>query len=97
MSNWKMEAERLFFIEHQTISDIGETVGKTRKTVSLHLQTLSGFASEKERRKLDNRQKRVEYKKVWQKAYQEIRREEAAALLKRQHNIDAAVLSYERI
>ncbi len=97
MSNWKMEAERLFFIEHQTISDIGATVGKTRKTVSLHLQTLSDFASEKERRKLDNRQKRVEYKKVWQKAYQEVRREEAAAMLKRQHNMDAAVLSYERI
>jgi len=97
MSNWKMEAERLFFIEHRTISDIEGEVGKTRKTISVYLQTLSGFEAEKERRKLDNRQRRVEYKKVWQKAYQEVRREEAAAMLRRQHNIDAAVLSYERI
>jgi predicted transcriptional regulator len=97
MSNWKLEAERLFFMEHKTIGDIGEEVGKTRKTISVYLQTISGFEAEKERRKLDNRQRRVQYKRVWQKAYQEIRREEAAAMLKRQHNIDAAVLSYERI
>lgn len=97
MGNWKGEAERLFFIDHLKISEIACKLGKTRKTISEHLQTFSGFVEEKERRKAANKEKRPEYKKVWEQNNRRSPKEDEAAMLKRQHNIDVAVLSYERI
>ncbi len=97
MCNWKNEAEKLFFNEHKKITDIAKQLDMTRKTISEYLQTLSGFTDEKERRKADNQEKRSEYKRTWEQTHRGSYKEDEAAMLKRQHNIDVAVLSYERI
>lgn len=97
MCSWKSEAERLFLIDHQKISDIALKLEKTRKTISEYLQALPGFNEEKERRKVVNSEKRPEYKRNWEQNNRNSPKEDEAAMLKRQHNIDVAVLSYERI
>lgn len=98
MGNWKDEANKLYFTEKLPIIVIAEKLGKTRKTISVYLQEQDGFKEEKERRKAENHAKRPEYKKTWEQTNRGSNfKEDEGAMLKRQHNIDVAVLSYERI
>ncbi len=97
MCSWKEEASKLYFNDHLKISVIAGKLQKTRKTISEYLQSQLGFEKEKERRKAENANKRPEYKRNWERKNRYENSELDNALLKRQHNIDVAVLSYERI
>lgn len=97
MGNWKEEANKLYFVEHLKITEIADKLQKTRKTISEYLQSQQGFKEEKERRKAENADKRPEYKRTWERKNRQSTSEVEVALLKRQHNIDVAVLSYERV
>lgn len=97
---WKQEAEALFFMGEK-MQDIAAKIGKSRRAVSAYLKACDGFEKEKERRKAQNANKRTEYQRAWDRENRPNRRgneaEVEAALLKRQHNIDVSVLSFERI
>ncbi len=90
---WQDQVKDLYFKEHLKITDIANKLGITRKTISTYLSGCPGFKEEKERRKIENKAKRPEYKKNWDK---ENRGLVEAARLKRQHEIDVAVLSSEK-
>ena len=91
---WKEKAKELYFIEHKKITEISALLGKTRKTISTFLSTQQGFEEEKERRKIANQEKRVEYKKTWEKKNRQGSID--GYLLKRQHEVDVRVLSAEK-
>jgi len=97
MGNWKEEANKLYYQEQMKITQIADLLGITRKTISVYLQSQPGFEGEKNRRKVSNSEKRPEYKRNWNKKKRAKASELEAALLKRQHEIDVMVLSYERI
>lgn len=65
VENWKKESEHLFFVEKKSMVDIAREVGRTRKYVAEHLQSLSGYEAERERRKQSNQKKREAAKREW--------------------------------
>jgi IS30 family transposase len=92
---WKERANELYFTENKKINEIAETLGKTRKTISTFLSIQEGFQEEKERRKAENKEKRAEYKKDWEKKNRQNSSIDGF-VLKRQHEIDVRVLSSEK-
>ncbi len=95
---WQEEALNLFFNQHKKISEIGQTLGKTRKTISVFLSSKEGFKEEKDRRKTENKEKRKQDKEEYEKT----KRNTGSlgpyekSILKRQHEIDVRVLSADK-
>lgn len=92
--DWKAYAEKMYF-EGSSINDIAAEIEKSRQAVSGYLKSLPGFKEEKERRKMENREKRREYKRVKNKQYR-IPMEITADTIKREHDIAVMLLSHER-
>jgi len=108
-NNWKETAEWLFFEWKDSIEAIAKWTGISRRSISAHLNTLSHYKAEREKRKLKN-QDRTEY---WRKyKCKEICEEylneepwdappfsgdydEMGAVLKRRHREAACTLSYD--
>lgn len=91
--DWREKAFHMFFKEHMKIVEISKKLNRTRKTISTFLSAHEGYEAEKERRKKVNQEKRKEYKSNWEKSNRKLIE---SACLKRQHNIDVAVLSAEK-
>ena len=88
--DWKTEALKLYQAGIK-ITDIAKRIGKSRKTVSEYINSLSDLAVINAARKDAGMKKRREYKRDWKRRSSAV----DAALLKRQHNIDVMVLSRE--
>lgn len=94
--NWKDIAKKEFFVNQRAITDIAKLTGISRKTVGKYLVSLSGYRAEKEKRKQQNVEKRKEYKRQWDKNNRSHSKDVTAAILKREHDIAARILSYEK-
>lgn len=96
--SWKEQSEALFFIQQLSITEICKQVGKSRKYVSEHLRSCTGYLQEKDRRKKVNEKSRREYKRNWDKHNRKDKdsNEDEAARLKMQHIEAVNVLSHEK-
>lgn len=98
MNDWKQEARRQFFIEHKSINEVAEVVGKSRKSVSGYLKTLHCFNLEKERRKESNAKKRKDYQREWDRKNRSgnYMMTVTGETLRREHELAVIELSRER-
>jgi transposase len=93
---WKNQAERLFFIYRKTIKEISKEINVSEKTISNYLKTFDSYIEEKQNRKLVNKTKRKEYKKVWEKENRMMTNESDKIMLKNQHYTDVGILTFEK-
>lgn len=96
ITDWREQAEALFFMDHLPVKDICQVVRKTKKYVSGHLKACEGYEKEKAFRKAFNQGKRKEYQRRWDKENKNRVTEEEKALLKLQHIEAVNVLSHEK-
>ena len=92
--SWKADAAKMYF-EGRTVNDIVDITGKSRQAVSGYLNTLPGYAKEKVRRKLANKEKRRKYKRAKNRQYR-IQMGVNRDTMKREHDIAAMILSHEK-
>ena len=96
MSEWKKEAQDLFFDKKLSINEISLRLLKSRKCISGYLKTLPGYIEKKESGKLKNQNMRKDYKRNWDKTKRVRKYNIDYLMLKRQHDIDVQVLSHDR-
>ncbi len=95
--DWKQQAFELYYGKHMKISDISARTGVSRQHISKYLQGFTLFKTEKEYRKKQNRIKRHEAKKQWDRQHRSRPDDEADKdCLRRQHEEAVRVLSYEK-
>ena len=96
--DWKGQAQRLFFEEGKSIVDIAAQLGISRKSISAHLCALPGYARERQRRKEENRKRRREYQKNWDREKRSAGRYTAVNgdTMRREHDLAAIILSKEK-
>lgn len=94
-ADWKNEAARLFFEQGKSLVEIAGLTGVSRKTLSFYLQTLPGYAAERERRKEENRRKRKEYQREWDREHRRYSMVNAETM-RREHELAALILSREK-
>lgn len=92
--DWRAQAEALFFVEHLSVQDISQIVGRTRKYVTLHLQACERYEAEREWRKQQNARNRLEYKREWDREHRTYCSQVTADTMRREH--DMAVLELSR-
>ncbi len=97
MQNWKERAKALFLVEKVNISQIADTVGVSRQTVSKYIKSLPEYGDEATRRKEQSRIQRVTYKNEWQKKKRTtISYQITGDSLKREHEQAVIELSREK-
>lgn len=97
--DWREQAEALFFVEHLSIKDISAIVRKNRRYVSEAIKASEAYdyKSEYAWRKEQSRAKRKEYKREWDRKNRSPSMGTVTAeTLRREHDIAAKVLSYEK-
>ena len=62
MDGWRQRAERLFFVEGKNIREVSGLIGVSVRSVSAHLNSLSGYKSEVRRRQAANRNRTAYYR-----------------------------------
>ncbi len=96
--DWKQCVFEMYFGKHMEIVDISRAVGRSRQHVSRYLRQFTQFAVEKEWRKKQNRIKRNESKKQWDREHR--KRFTVPAVdsesLRREHDEAVRVLSHEK-
>lgn len=90
--DWKDKAVELYK-QGIKITDIAVKVGKSRKSVSKHINSLPDAEKLHENKKKISEERHREQKRKWK----DRTTVEQSARLKSQHDIDVRVLSYERI
>lgn len=96
--DWKDEARMQYFDYKMSINEISRITGKSRKSVSAFLNSLSNFSLEKDKRKQENNIKRS----IKAKEHMRNKRKEThqnivdGHLLRRDHETAVSILSRER-
>lgn len=97
MKDWKREARYLYLVKKLNIGQVAKEVQKSRKSISTYLNTLNCIRAEKERRKKANAEKRLEYKREWDRANRNsIQMNVTGDTLRREHELAVMELSRER-
>ena len=94
-TDWKQEAASLFFRQGKSLVEIADLTGVSRKTLSFYLQTLPGYTAERERRKQENRRKRKEYQREWDRKNRRYTTVNAETM-RREHELAVLILSREK-
>lgn len=94
-TDWKKEASTLFFGQGKSLVEIAALTGISRKTVSSYLQSLPGYTAERERRKAENRKRRKEYQKEWDRRHRRYSVVNAETM-RREHDLAVLILSREK-
>ncbi len=94
-TDWKQEAASLFFGQGKSLVEIADLTGVSRKTLSFYLQTLPGYTAERERRKQENRRKRKEYQREWDRKNRRYTTVNAETM-RREHELAVLILSREK-
>lgn len=95
--DWKKEVHKLYFEEHKKINEIVGVVGKSRKTISKYLNSLSGIKTEKEDRKKTTQEKRKLYQRRWDMLHRiKLSEEDEQRIMRRSHDVASAILSAEK-
>lgn len=95
--DWKKEVHKLYFEQHKKINEVAEIVGKSRKTVSKYLNSLSGIKMEKEDRKKNTKKKRKIYQRRWDMLHRtKLSEEDEQRIMRRSHDVASAILSAEK-
>lgn len=95
--DWKEKVHKLYFEEHKKINEIAEIVGKSRKTVSKYLNSLSGIKMEKQNRKNISKEKRKLYQRRWDMLHRtKLSEEDEQRIMRRSHDVASAILSAEK-
>ena len=95
--DWKKEVHKLYFEEHKRINDIAEIIGKSRKTISKYLNSLSGIKMEKQNRKNISKEKRKLYQRRWDMLHRtKLSEEDEQRIMRRSHDVASAILSAEK-
>ncbi len=89
--DWKEEALKLYKAGCK-VTEIGNKLGKSRKTISEYINHLPELAALNAARKNQALAARKKYKRDWKRKSSVV----DAALMKRQHDIDVLVLSKEQ-
>lgn len=95
--DWKQAAEKLYFDQGYTLTQISHQMGVSVASVSKHLNTLPGYQAEKLNRQAKNQDRTAYYRnqkraKRAQQRYQTVTTE----TIKHEHHIASLVLSKER-
>jgi hypothetical protein len=97
VSNWKKQAEALFFTDHLGITAIATIIRKSRKSVSEHINGCDGYEAEMEFRREGSAEKRKEYRRQWDRANRSGRYTTVTAeSLRNEHETAVRILSKER-
>lgn len=97
MEDWKVRAKALFLVDRLNILQISELVGVSRKSVGNYLSSIPECQEEKIRRKTDNKAKRHEYQKEWDRRNRNtISSSITADTLRREHMQAVMELSHEK-
>lgn len=97
LSEWREQAEALFFIDHMEIIEIAFIVKKARETVSRYINECDGYDEEMAFRKSRSAERRKEYQRQWDKENRPNRYGLVTAeSLRREHELAAIALSRER-
>lgn len=99
ITDWKEQAEALFFVDHLTITEIASVVKKNRRYVSEAIKASTKYNYKKEYawRKEQSKAKRKEYQREWDRKNRTPSMGEVTAkTIRREHDIAAAVLSHEK-
>lgn len=95
--DWKEKVHKLYFEEQKKINEIAEIVGKSRKTVSKYLNSLSGIKMEKQNRKNISKEKRKLYQRRWDMLHRtKLSEEDEQRIMRRSHDVASAILSAEK-
>lgn len=95
--DWKKEVHKLYFEEHKRINEIAEIIGKSRKTISKYLNSLSGIKMEKQNRKNISKEKRKLYQRRWDMLHRtKLSEEDEQRIMRRSHDVASAILSAEK-
>ena len=94
--DWKEKVHKLYFEEHKKINEIAEIIGKSRKTISKYLNSLSGIKTEKEDRKKNTKEKRKIYQRRWDMLHRTLSEEDEQRIMRRSHDVASAILSAEK-
>ena len=98
-TDWKEQAEALFFVDHLSIKEIAAIVKKNRRYVSeaIKASTTYNYQKEYDWRKEQSKEKRKEYQREWDRKNRSPSMGEVTAeTIRREHDIAAAVLSHEK-
>lgn len=94
---WQKEVNKLYFEEHKRINEIAEIIGKSRKTISKYLNSLSGIKMEKQNRKNITKEKRKIYQRRWDMLHRtKLSEEDEQRIMRRSHDVASAILSAEK-
>jgi hypothetical protein len=98
ISNWKQEAERLFFDGGLSIVEINGSLGISTKSISSHLNSLPGssYRAERERRKKANADRSGYFRDYRRKERALVNHGSNTETLKREHITAVRILSKER-
>lgn len=95
--DWKKEVHKLYFKEHKKINEIAQMIGKSRKTISKYLNSLSGIKMEKQNRKNISKEKRKLYQRRWDMLHRtKLSEEDEQRIMRRSHDVASAILSAEK-
>lgn len=95
--DWKEKVHKLYFEEHKKINEIAELIGKSRKTISKYLNSLSGIKMEKQNRKNISKEKRKLYQRRWDMLHRiKLSEEDEQRIMRRSHDVASAILSAEK-
>lgn len=94
MTEWQINALRLYFNEKKKINEVAAAVGRTRQTVSTFLRSIPEWSDEQQRRKEDSRTKRAKYKRLWD--FHNRSQSEISESVHREHIQAVAELSREK-
>lgn len=92
---WREKAKKLYFLEKKTITDIAKELGKSRKTISLFLNSTKNIQEEKQKRKELSQKKKKEAKAA-KRRNRSRTGEIHPGILKREHEIAVQILSREK-
>lgn len=94
--SWREQVRHLFFDCKKSIVEIEGIVGISRKSISGYLRQLPGYQRERERRKLENKERRPEYKRQWERKHRFTGGAVTAETIRREHETAVAILSREK-
>lgn len=96
-AGWQERAEALFFLEKKSIVEIEKELQVSRKSIGAHLKNCPGYQRERERRKMENAVKRVEYKRNWDRRNRSFSAGPVTEeTIRREHDVAAMILSREK-
>lgn len=97
IENWREQVTALFYEDRNSISEIQNITGISRKSISAHLRTTAGYEEERKRRREKKAEMRKQYKRDWDRDHRSARYSSVTSeTIKREHEVAVMILSHEK-